>query len=304
MGLCEGCPKSILPDHMGRADYHGASVNQAARYMDAAAHGGQIACEEAQAALALGMLEELWGRRRAETAVAAAEDRATWNPGTPTPSFNEVVGSSSDSLMLTITPPTLSSLSVPSRKGGSLPALLPPVKEDAAATLKKGGIADSGGLGVKRASSSQEAAAAAELQPLTWRSGHPGMPTAVVTATPAKSRFAVAGGPSAVTHSPRAPALGGAAADDDAAASAVVGADVVVALPLPSELVGGSPAVTPRGGARAMPGGSSSALAPQPQPYVTRIRALRIGTFKFKGSSEHVEMVQLVTRALEGRVDR
>ena len=50
MGLCEGCPKAILPDHMGRAVYHGASVNQAARYMDAAAHGVQIACEEAQAA--------------------------------------------------------------------------------------------------------------------------------------------------------------------------------------------------------------------------------------------------------------
>lgn len=28
-----------------RADYHGSSINQAARYMDAAAHGGQIACE-------------------------------------------------------------------------------------------------------------------------------------------------------------------------------------------------------------------------------------------------------------------
>jgi hypothetical protein len=27
------------------ADYHGASVNQAARYMDAAAHGGMIALE-------------------------------------------------------------------------------------------------------------------------------------------------------------------------------------------------------------------------------------------------------------------
>jgi hypothetical protein len=35
MGICEGYPKSILPDHVGRADYFGASVNQAARYMDA-----------------------------------------------------------------------------------------------------------------------------------------------------------------------------------------------------------------------------------------------------------------------------
>eukprot|EP00878_Enallax_costatus_P024842 GHUV01026534.1.p1 GENE.GHUV01026534.1~~GHUV01026534.1.p1 ORF type:complete len:250 (+),score=36.52 GHUV01026534.1:253-1002(+) len=45
MGLCEGQPKCILPDHMGRADYHGPFVNQAARYADAAAHGGQIATD-------------------------------------------------------------------------------------------------------------------------------------------------------------------------------------------------------------------------------------------------------------------
>ncbi len=42
MGICEGCPNTIMPDHLGRADYHGASINQAARYMDAAAHGGQV----------------------------------------------------------------------------------------------------------------------------------------------------------------------------------------------------------------------------------------------------------------------
>ena len=35
MGLCEGFPTSIMPDHQGRADYHGTSVNQAARFMDA-----------------------------------------------------------------------------------------------------------------------------------------------------------------------------------------------------------------------------------------------------------------------------
>lgn len=23
MGLCHGCPRAIVPDHMGRADYHG-----------------------------------------------------------------------------------------------------------------------------------------------------------------------------------------------------------------------------------------------------------------------------------------
>jgi hypothetical protein len=34
MGLCEGSPRSVIPDHMGRADYHGASINQAARFMD------------------------------------------------------------------------------------------------------------------------------------------------------------------------------------------------------------------------------------------------------------------------------
>ncbi|KAG1668570.1 hypothetical protein FOA52_007304 [Chlamydomonas sp. UWO 241] len=45
MGLCEGLPTAILRDHLGRADYHGPTINQAARYMDAAAHGGQLACE-------------------------------------------------------------------------------------------------------------------------------------------------------------------------------------------------------------------------------------------------------------------
>ena len=40
MGLCEGCPSSVMPDHMGRADYHGDCINQAARFMDAGAGGG------------------------------------------------------------------------------------------------------------------------------------------------------------------------------------------------------------------------------------------------------------------------
>jgi hypothetical protein len=52
MGVCEGPPKSILPDHLGRADYHGASINQAARYMDAAAHGGQVRGARACACMA------------------------------------------------------------------------------------------------------------------------------------------------------------------------------------------------------------------------------------------------------------
>lgn len=50
MGMCHGCPRAIVPDHNGRADYHGASINSAARYMDAAAHGGQLVCEEETAA--------------------------------------------------------------------------------------------------------------------------------------------------------------------------------------------------------------------------------------------------------------
>jgi hypothetical protein len=33
VGVCSGAPKSILPDHLGRADYHGATVNQAARWV-------------------------------------------------------------------------------------------------------------------------------------------------------------------------------------------------------------------------------------------------------------------------------
>eukprot|EP00798_Chlamydomonas_sp_ICE-L_P007976 gene7976-1192_t len=42
---------------MGRADYHGPHINQAARYMDAAAHGGQIVCEEQTAKKALNALK-------------------------------------------------------------------------------------------------------------------------------------------------------------------------------------------------------------------------------------------------------
>ena len=35
MGICEGSPASIMPDHLGRADYNGASIKQAAKIMDA-----------------------------------------------------------------------------------------------------------------------------------------------------------------------------------------------------------------------------------------------------------------------------
>jgi hypothetical protein len=45
MGMCQGVPQRVMPDHLGRADYYGPSVNQAARYMDAAAHGGQVVAD-------------------------------------------------------------------------------------------------------------------------------------------------------------------------------------------------------------------------------------------------------------------
>ena len=35
MAISEGSPRAILPDKLGRADYHGASVKQAERLMDA-----------------------------------------------------------------------------------------------------------------------------------------------------------------------------------------------------------------------------------------------------------------------------
>lgn len=41
MGVCEGQPRSILPDCNGRADYLGDSINQAARFMDAGGFYGQ-----------------------------------------------------------------------------------------------------------------------------------------------------------------------------------------------------------------------------------------------------------------------
>ena len=44
MGVCEGSPASIMPDHLGRADYHGASINQAARFMDAGGWQQQQLC--------------------------------------------------------------------------------------------------------------------------------------------------------------------------------------------------------------------------------------------------------------------
>lgn len=42
MGFAAGQPNSVLPDHTGRANYYGHSVNRAARFMEASAHAGQI----------------------------------------------------------------------------------------------------------------------------------------------------------------------------------------------------------------------------------------------------------------------
>jgi hypothetical protein len=42
MGFAVGQPNSVLPDHTGRANYYGHAVNRAARFMEAASHGGQI----------------------------------------------------------------------------------------------------------------------------------------------------------------------------------------------------------------------------------------------------------------------
>lgn len=46
MGICSGKPKTIIPDHLGRADYHGATINQAARCV----RGWAIQLEPAAAA--------------------------------------------------------------------------------------------------------------------------------------------------------------------------------------------------------------------------------------------------------------
>ncbi len=77
MGVCEGFPSHVGPDDWGRADYVGASVNQASRIMSAggealqkekrtleevtlfcplaAAQGGMVACEEDLAVRVLGL---------------------------------------------------------------------------------------------------------------------------------------------------------------------------------------------------------------------------------------------------------
>ena len=56
IGIAAGHLRRIAADWTGRADVHGDSVNQAARFMDAAAWGGQIALEES---LAVNVMESM-----------------------------------------------------------------------------------------------------------------------------------------------------------------------------------------------------------------------------------------------------
>ena len=89
MGVCEGAPQKVMPDHLGRADYYGPSVNQAARYMDAAAHGGQVVAdvglmkgvvkewqEAAAARVRLQQQQELWQQQAQAVVQATAETLA------------------------------------------------------------------------------------------------------------------------------------------------------------------------------------------------------------------------------------
>ncbi|WIA21067.1 hypothetical protein OEZ85_005388 [Tetradesmus obliquus] len=69
MGLAEGPPHSVLPDHSGRANYAGPSVIRAARFMDAAAHGGQVVTNlELLRKLAIGWVAEQTARGPAAAA--------------------------------------------------------------------------------------------------------------------------------------------------------------------------------------------------------------------------------------------
>eukprot|EP00200_Dunaliella_tertiolecta_P019164 CAMPEP_0202400750 /NCGR_PEP_ID=MMETSP1128-20130828/2982_1 /ASSEMBLY_ACC=CAM_ASM_000463 /TAXON_ID=3047 /ORGANISM="Dunaliella tertiolecta, Strain CCMP1320" /LENGTH=1520 /DNA_ID=CAMNT_0049004399 /DNA_START=82 /DNA_END=4641 /DNA_ORIENTATION=- len=73
MGVTEGCPRSIHPDHLGRADYYGNNINNAARYMDAAAHGGMIACDIAMVQHVL----DIWnGQQSAEDGLGGSSPKS------------------------------------------------------------------------------------------------------------------------------------------------------------------------------------------------------------------------------------
>lgn len=77
MGACEGRPRSITPDHAGRADYAGHAVNMAARYTEAAAHGGQVVCDVPLAEKALAAWRAAAAQQQAATAPSTiAEERS------------------------------------------------------------------------------------------------------------------------------------------------------------------------------------------------------------------------------------
>eukprot|EP00200_Dunaliella_tertiolecta_P006484 CAMPEP_0202342542 /NCGR_PEP_ID=MMETSP1126-20121109/3063_1 /ASSEMBLY_ACC=CAM_ASM_000457 /TAXON_ID=3047 /ORGANISM="Dunaliella tertiolecta, Strain CCMP1320" /LENGTH=1296 /DNA_ID=CAMNT_0048933515 /DNA_START=311 /DNA_END=4201 /DNA_ORIENTATION=- len=63
IGICEGRPDSIQPDHLGRADYHGDCVNSAARFMEGSAQGGMIVLEQELAVKAA----EAWASMRSSS---------------------------------------------------------------------------------------------------------------------------------------------------------------------------------------------------------------------------------------------
>lgn len=71
MGVCEGSPRSIIPDHMGRADFHGAAINTAARYMEVAAHGGQVSST-------WGTVGSTWGQAGSTLEPCGQYQAATW----------------------------------------------------------------------------------------------------------------------------------------------------------------------------------------------------------------------------------
>jgi hypothetical protein len=91
MGLFEGSPTAIMPDSMGRADYFGACVNTAARFADAAAHGGQIVTD---AALAKQVLH-LWRQQQQQQMTSSCGGSAASSSGLVQPSTSQPASSSS-----------------------------------------------------------------------------------------------------------------------------------------------------------------------------------------------------------------
>jgi len=69
MGFAAGQPNSVLPDHTGRANYYGHSVNRAARFMEAAAHAGQIVTD-------VGTARQLFRQWHAECALQDGAESA------------------------------------------------------------------------------------------------------------------------------------------------------------------------------------------------------------------------------------